>query len=62
MKALLKVGTTALGLLLVVALFLPTGASAVEEVKIGVIYPLTGGAAAAGRELRAGAGSTTWRS
>ena len=55
MKALLKVGTTALGLLLVVALFLPTGASAVEEVKIGVIYPLTGGAAAAGRELRAGA-------
>ena len=55
MKALLKVGTTALGLLLVVALSLPTGASAVEEVKIGVIYPLTGGAAAAGRELRAGA-------
>jgi branched-chain amino acid transport system substrate-binding protein len=28
---------------------------AVQEVKIGVIYPLTGGAAAAGRELRAGA-------
>lgn len=26
-----------------------------KEVKIGVIYPLTGGAAAAGRELRAGA-------
>jgi branched-chain amino acid transport system substrate-binding protein len=26
-----------------------------EEIKIGVIYPLTGGAAAAGRELRAGA-------
>jgi len=55
MKALLKVGTTALGLLLVVALLLPAGALAVEEVKIGVIYPLTGGAAAAGRELRAGA-------
>ena len=33
MKALLKVGTTALGLLLVVALSLPTGASAVEEVR-----------------------------
>jgi len=55
MKALLKVGTTALGLLLVAALLLPAGALAVEEVKIGVIYPLTGGAAAAGRELRAGA-------
>jgi len=55
MKALLKVGTTVLGLLLVAALLLPAGALAVEEVKIGVIYPLTGGAAAAGRELRAGA-------
>ena len=55
MKGLLKFGTTALGLLLVAALLLPSGALAVEEVKIGVIYPLTGGAAAAGRELRAGA-------
>jgi branched-chain amino acid transport system substrate-binding protein len=44
-----------LGLLLVATLLLPAGALAVEEVKIGVIYPLTGGAAAAGRELRAGA-------
>jgi branched-chain amino acid transport system substrate-binding protein len=34
---------------------LTTPAFAVEEVKIGVLYPLTGGAAAAGRELRAGA-------
>ncbi|SMC25282.1 branched-chain amino acid transport system substrate-binding protein [Desulfacinum hydrothermale DSM 13146] len=33
----------------------PSPAAAVKEVKIGVIYPLTGGAAAAGRELRAGA-------
>ena len=33
----------------------PAKARAAEEVKIGVIYPLTGGAAAAGRELRAGA-------
>jgi len=55
MRAFLKTGTTALGLLLVAALLLPAGALAVEEVKIGVIYPLTGGAAAAGRELRAGA-------
>jgi branched-chain amino acid transport system substrate-binding protein len=55
MKALLRVWTTALGLLLVAALMLPATALAVEEVKIGVIYPLTGGAAAAGRELRAGA-------
>jgi branched-chain amino acid transport system substrate-binding protein len=55
MKALLKVGTIALGLLLVAVFLLPAGALAVEEVKIGVIYPLTGGAAAAGRELRAGA-------
>jgi branched-chain amino acid transport system substrate-binding protein len=55
MRALLRFGKTALGLLLVAALLLPSGALAVEEVKIGVIYPLTGGAAAAGRELRAGA-------
>jgi branched-chain amino acid transport system substrate-binding protein len=55
MKALLKVGKIALGLLLVAVFLLPAGALAVEEVKIGVIYPLTGGAAAAGRELRAGA-------
>ena len=49
MKRLLKIGTIALGLLLVAALLLPPGALAVKEVKIGVIYPLTGGAAAAGR-------------
>ncbi|MEJ2234479.1 MAG: ABC transporter substrate-binding protein [Syntrophobacterales bacterium] len=55
MRALLKVGKIVLGLLLVATLLLPAGALAVEEVKIGVIYPLTGGAAAAGRELRAGA-------
>jgi branched-chain amino acid transport system substrate-binding protein len=55
MRALLKIGTTALGLLVITALLLPATALAVEEVKIGVIYPLTGGAAAAGRELRAGA-------
>jgi branched-chain amino acid transport system substrate-binding protein len=33
----------------------PTATLAAKDIKIGVIYPLTGGAAAAGRELRAGA-------
>ena len=55
MRTLLRFGTIALGLLIVAALLLPSGALATQEVKIGVIYPLTGGAAAAGRELRAGA-------
>jgi branched-chain amino acid transport system substrate-binding protein len=41
-------------MVLIVGLFIPTGALAEKEIKIGVIYPLTGGAAAAGRELRAG--------
>ena len=36
-------------------LLLPLSAMAEKEIKIGVIYPLTGGAAAAGRELKAGA-------
>jgi branched-chain amino acid transport system substrate-binding protein len=44
-----------LSVLAVIGLMAPANAPAVEEVKIGVIYPLTGGAAAAGRELRAGA-------
>jgi len=39
---------------IMVAGFVPT-ANAAKEIKIGVIYPLTGPAAAAGRELRAGA-------
>ncbi len=39
---------------LLVGAFAPT-ARAAKEIKIGVIYPLTGPAAAAGRELRAGA-------
>jgi branched-chain amino acid transport system substrate-binding protein len=41
--------------LMVVGLLVPAGALAQKEIKIGAIYPLTGGAAAAGRELRAGA-------
>jgi len=44
-----------LGILLIVGLIVPAGALAEKEIKIGAIYPLTGGAAAAGRELRAGA-------
>ena len=42
-------------LMLVAALTLPPAAVAAEEIKIGVLFPLTGGAASAGRELRAGA-------
>jgi branched-chain amino acid transport system substrate-binding protein len=44
-----------LGVLAVMGLLVPSAALAAKEIKIGVIYPLTGGAAAAGRELRAGA-------
>jgi branched-chain amino acid transport system substrate-binding protein len=44
-----------IGVLLIIGLILPAGALAEKEIKIGAIYPLTGGAAAAGRELRAGA-------
>ena len=44
-----------LSVLLIIGLVLPAGALAEKEIKIGAIYPLTGGAAAAGRELRAGA-------
>jgi branched-chain amino acid transport system substrate-binding protein len=55
MKVLIRVGVITLTVLLVAAFLMPPGALAVQEVKIGVIYPLTGGAAAAGRELRAGA-------
>jgi branched-chain amino acid transport system substrate-binding protein len=44
-----------LGLLAIGGLLIPAGALAAKEIKIGAIYPLTGGAAAAGRELRAGA-------
>ncbi|MGD8252208.1 MAG: ABC transporter substrate-binding protein [Desulfobacterales bacterium] len=50
-----RFSTSAWVLFLMLALILPSTAVAVEDIKIGVIYPLTGGAAAAGRELRAGA-------
>ena len=55
MKTLVKFWKSILLVLLMVAFLVPAGAFAAEEIKIGVIYPLTGGAAAAGRELRAGA-------
>jgi branched-chain amino acid transport system substrate-binding protein len=42
-------------LVMVAALASPFSVFAAEEIKIGVLFPLTGGAAAAGRELRAGA-------
>ena len=55
MKSILRYGMVMFGLLAVIGLLVPSAALAAEEIKIGVIYPLTGGAAAAGRELRAGA-------
>jgi branched-chain amino acid transport system substrate-binding protein len=47
--------TFVIGVLLVTALCLTGFACAAEEIKIGVLYPLTGGAAAEGKELRDGA-------
>jgi branched-chain amino acid transport system substrate-binding protein len=55
MKKALRYGLCVLSLMLVIGLIFPAGALAQKTIKIGVIYPLTGGAAAAGRELRAGA-------
>ena len=55
MKKTLKYGLYLLSLMLVIGMIFPAGAMAQKTIKIGVIYPLTGGAAAAGRELRAGA-------
>ena len=55
MKSVLRAGMIFLSVLAIIGFIAPSGALALEEIKIGVIYPLTGGAAAAGRELRAGA-------
>jgi len=55
MKSAVRLGMVVLGVLAMIGFIVPSSALAVDEVKIGVIYPLTGGAAAAGRELRAGA-------
>jgi branched-chain amino acid transport system substrate-binding protein len=54
MKSFLKFGVLVLSLMLISGLVLPAGVMAEKVIKIGAIYPLTGGAAAAGRELRAG--------
>jgi len=54
MKSLLKFTVLVLSFMLISGLVLPAGAMAEKVIKIGAIYPLTGGAAAAGRELRAG--------
>jgi branched-chain amino acid transport system substrate-binding protein len=54
MKKTLKYGGCLLSLALVFVMIIPAGALAQKTIKIGAIYPLTGGAAAAGRELRAG--------
>ncbi|MBN2032942.1 MAG: ABC transporter substrate-binding protein [Deltaproteobacteria bacterium] len=55
MNRLLRLASVGIALAAVLGLMLPVKAFSAEEIKIGVIYPLTGGAAAAGRELRAGA-------
>ena len=55
MRTILRCGFFVSSIVLIIGLFIPAGAFAEKEIKIGVIYPLTGGAAAAGRELRAGA-------
>jgi branched-chain amino acid transport system substrate-binding protein len=54
MKNAVRYAVGMLSLVLVIAMIFPAGALAQKTIKIGAIYPLTGGAAAAGRELRAG--------
>ena len=54
MKKALRYGLCVLSLMLVIGMIFPAGGLAQKTIKIGAIYPLTGGAAAAGRELRAG--------
>ena len=54
MKKALRYGWCVMSLVLVIGMIIPAGALAQKTIKIGAIYPLTGGAAAAGRELRAG--------
>ena len=54
MKAMVKISCVGMALAVMLGFFAPGSVFAAEEIKIGVIYPLTGTAAAAGRELRAG--------
>ncbi len=55
MKVFLKIGILCLSVALAATLVVLPGSPQAREIKIGVLYPLTGGAAAAGRELKAGA-------
>ena len=55
MRRLLPLTAVMAALAILCGLLVPNVTLAAKEIKIGVIYPLTGGAAAAGRELRAGA-------
>ena len=55
MKRLLPLTAILAAVAIFCGLMVPTATLAAKEIKIGVIYPLSGGAAAAGRELRAGA-------
>jgi branched-chain amino acid transport system substrate-binding protein len=55
MKTIARFTSLCVVLLVAASLLLPASARAEKEIKIGVLYPLTGGAAAAGRELRDGA-------
>ena len=55
MKSMVKIGIIVLGFIAITSLLVPAVVQSAEPIKIGVIYPLTGGAAAEGRELRAGA-------
>ncbi|HBF42835.1 MAG TPA: hypothetical protein DDW42_04255, partial [Desulfobacteraceae bacterium] len=50
MKSVFKFTMVVFGVLAVAGLLVPSATFAAKEIKIGVIYPLTGGAAAAGRE------------
>jgi len=54
MKTICKFTVFFLSFLLIIGLLAPPAVFAEKVIKIGAIYPLTGGAAAAGRELRAG--------
>lgn len=54
MKKVLRYAVGMLSLMLAIGMIFPAGSLAQKTIKIGAIYPLTGGAAAAGRELRAG--------
>jgi branched-chain amino acid transport system substrate-binding protein len=55
MKPALKFALYLVGFFFLFGLIVPAGAMAKKVIKIGAIYPLTGRAAAVGRELRAGA-------